>query len=192
MGFFTALFRRLKPGRPTTTIRYSERDIQIIGDIARRNVEIVNESLRIALDSNNPDTKLSRLGVAKQKLAETKQLAAEYPFVRLTSLTEIEIDIAAIEAQFAAAGYRALAEGNMRGESLEKEGRHDEAVAAYERLLQLGADTPFTYRRLAILYRKSKSRDNEIRILRAAVKNIPATNAAHHAWFLERLQKLQR
>lgn len=75
----------------------------------------------------------------------------------------------------------------MSGQSLEKEGRIDEAIVEYERLLDVGVDTPFTYRRLVIIYSKRNEREEELRVLRAAIKNVPAQNSKHYQWFADRL-----
>ena len=51
---------------------------------------------------------------------------------------------------------------------------------------------PFTYRRLAILYRRLKSSDDEIRVLKAALKNLPKSNRKHRDWFKSRLLKIEK
>ena len=55
------------------------------------------------------------------------------------------------------------------GKRLEKEGRILEAKALYEANISEGFEGSFPYRRLAILYRKGKSIDEEIRVLDKAV-----------------------
>jgi hypothetical protein len=67
-----------------------------------------------------------------------------------------------------------------------------DAIAIYEKLVAKMVDTPFTYRRLAILYRKLKSIDDEIRVLRAALRNIPRSNRNHRDWFKSRLLKIEK
>jgi tetratricopeptide (TPR) repeat protein len=162
---------------------------QAIVDSAQRLVEIINESLKIANESKNADTKVSRLDVAKKRLDELKKLSKEYPLIKLTQLPEVEQSIAGLEREFLQAQYREAAEGNMRGQALEKDGNIDGAILEYERLLQEGVDTPYTYRRLAIIYSKRKETDEEMRVLRAAISNIPVENSAHYKWFAERLAK---
>jgi len=81
------------------------------------------------------------------------------------------------------------ADGNMRGQALEKEGKVEQALLEYEKLLEQEVDTPFTYRRLAILHSKRKDRENELRGLRAALKNVPVENSKYYQWFAERLAK---
>ena len=51
-----------------------------------------------------------------------------------------------------------------RGRALEEAGRIDEAIALYEYGVAGGTDTPFTYTRLRILYRKLKRPDDVERI----------------------------
>lgn len=162
---------------------------QAISDSAQRLVDIINESLKIANESKNADTKISRLDVAKKRLEELKKLSNEYPFIKLTQLSQVEQSIAGLEREFLQSQYREAAEGNMRGQALEKDGNIDDAILEYERLLQEGVDTPYTYRRLAIIYSKRKEPEEEMRVLRAAIRNVPVENSAHYQWFAERLAK---
>ena len=83
-----------------------------------------------------------------------------------------------------------FANGNMQGQKLEKEGKTDLAIEEYEKLIKLKADTPFTYRRLATIYKKRKQSDNERRVVEAALVNVPKSNNVHYPWFVNRLKKL--
>lgn len=58
---------------------------------------------------------------------------------------------------------------NLMGKRLEKEGRVLEAKALYEANISENFEGSIPYRRLAILYRKRKSIDEEIRVLEKAV-----------------------
>ena len=177
MGFFSNFFKN-KPSDG-----YSSNDIDVVTSSAQRLVEIINESLTIANESNNPETKISRLEVAKNKLSEIKELSKQYSFLNLTSLEEVESSIAELENEFLIAGYEEIASGNIAAEALEKEGKIEEAIIEYEKLASRKVDTPFTYRRLAILYRKGKKENDEIRIVQEALNNIPKYNAKHYSWF---------
>ena len=55
---------------------------------------------------------------------------------------------------------------NIEGRALEKAGRIDEAITLYESGVARGTDTPATYTRLRILYRKLKRFDDVERIKR--------------------------
>ncbi len=59
---------------------------------------------------------------------------------------------------------------NIEGRALEKAGRIDEAIARYEDGVAGGTDTPFTYTRLRILYRKLRRPDDVERIRRLMMK----------------------
>ena len=59
---------------------------------------------------------------------------------------------------------------NVEGRALEKAGRIDEALRLYEQGLAAGTDTPATYTRLRILYRKLKRPEDVDRIRRLMVK----------------------
>ena len=157
--------------------------------MATRLTDLINEAVKTAQNSHDPDTRISRLSVAKSKLAELQRLAREHPFIHLEQLHESKALIAKLESEFTASNLREIADGNLRGKELEGEGKVEEAVAIYERLLAKGIDTPFTYRRLAIIYSKQKRRKEELRVLRTAVENVPIENSKHYKWFAERLAK---
>ena len=52
---------------------------------------------------------------------------------------------------------------NLEGRDLEREGRDEEAAAMYEVGVAARTDTPATYERLAIVYRKLQKPDDGIR-----------------------------
>lgn len=187
-------WKRKSKGRKRTSVNRARsakimESRQVIIDSAQRLAEIINESLTIANESKNAATKISRLDVAKQKLVDLKKLAKEYPFIKLDQLSDVEESISNLELEFLQKSYREAANGNVRGQELEKEGNIKEAILEYERLLREEVDTPFTYRRLAIIYSKRKEREEELRVLRAAIKNVPIENSKHYQWFSERLAK---
>ena len=186
MGFFSNLFK----SKPSNS--YSSNDIDVVTSSAQRLMEVINESLTIANESSNPETKISRLNVAKNKLSEIKKLSEQYSFLTLTSLNEVESSIAQLENEFTLAGYEEIASGNISGEALEKEGKIEEAITEYEKLVDRKVDTPFTYRRLAILYRKEKKAQDEVRIIQSALNNISKENSKHYNWFKDRLVKINK
>jgi hypothetical protein len=59
---------------------------------------------------------------------------------------------------------------NIEGRALERAGRIDDAVALYEYGVGHGTDTPATYRRLRILYRKQKRTEDVERIKRLMIE----------------------
>jgi len=186
MGFLSNLFK----GK--SSISYSSKDIDAVTIIAERIVQVINESLTIANESDNIETKLSRLEVAKSKLLELKKLSEQYSFLSITSLDEGEASIRELENEFLKAGYQEIANGNIAADALEKEGKIEEAIIEYEKLVEMKVETPFTYRRLSILYRKDKQEKDEIRIINEALNNIPKWNSKHYGWFKNRLQKIKK
>lgn len=70
-------------------------------------VEQINESVKLANSSENPSTKVSRLEVARAKLAELEKLAARHPFMSITNLAGIHRTIQALEREFTEAGRNA-------------------------------------------------------------------------------------
>ena len=59
---------------------------------------------------------------------------------------------------------------NVEGRALEKAGRIDEALRLYEQGVAAGTDTPATFTRLRILYRKLKRPEDVERIKRLMVE----------------------
>jgi len=187
MGFLSRLFKGEKADR--SILSSDAQYVEVTTACASRLIEIINESIHLANDSKNVDTKVSRLDVAKMKLEELKELVSQNSFLHLERLEQFEACVKELELEFNVAGYREIAQGNYQGELLEKEGKIDEAIVTYENLLEAGVDTPFTYRRLAILYKKQKKNGDELRVLKAALKNVPSSNNKHYEWFAERLSK---
>lgn len=61
-------------------------------------------------------------------------------------------------------------ENNEKGQKLEREGDIDGAIKAYRENTDLRADTPFSYERLYILYRKRKDYESEIEVINLAIE----------------------
>ncbi|WP_413538709.1 tetratricopeptide repeat protein [Enterococcus malodoratus] len=60
-------------------------------------------------------------------------------------------------------------ENNLKGIELEKNGKIDEAIKLYENNVKNSFDGNHPYDRLAIIYRKRKDYNNEIRVLQSAI-----------------------
>lgn len=58
---------------------------------------------------------------------------------------------------------------NLRGIEYEKKGNIEEAIKVYEESIAMRSNGRHSYDRLAILYRKNKDKENEIRVLKVAV-----------------------
>lgn len=170
----------------SSTATHSDKDIQAIARCAARMVDVVNESKDLAKSSENPATRISRLQVARDNLARLKKMIAEYGFLKLPALPEVEQELDEIALSLEQGGYREAAEGNERAQNLEKAGDVDGAIEVYERLVARAVDTPFCYRRLAIIYRKKRMLDDELRVLKKAIECVPVKNERHHAWFEDR------
>ncbi len=56
---------------------------------------------------------------------------------------------------------------NLVGHALEQQGRIEEAIAVYEGGIAANTDTPLTYKRLRVLYRRLKRTDDVNRIQEA-------------------------
>lgn len=79
---------------------------------------------------------------------------------------------------------------NAKGSELEKAGNISKAIEIYELGLQNKSDTPHTYKRLAILYRKNNDVENELRVIDCAIDNLKTVSSRHIKWFKERRSKL--
>lgn len=63
-----------------------------------------------------------------------------------------------------------IVERNLKGQQLEKQGDVHSAIQLYEQNIAEEVDTPHPYNRLAIIYRKQKRFDDEIRVLEKAIQ----------------------
>lgn len=185
MSFWGNLF-----GKKNSTA-VDQSTLKQVTTLCQRYIDIINESLKIANDSNVVETKLSRLGVAKDNLLKLKEYSSAYSFITIEKLSDVEAAIGNLEMQFLVLNYKNIADGNEAGKALEAEGKIEDAINQYEALAAENVDTPFTYRRLCILYKKLKKGEDELRVLNLAIQNIPSSNAAHLAWFADRKAKLK-
>lgn len=84
-----------QPQRPTL----SQSDKQIIEESARSMVRVVNESLVIANESKNYETRVSRIRVAKDALSKLEELSRLHPAIALTSLDAVKHSIEEVERE---------------------------------------------------------------------------------------------
>lgn len=100
-------------------VEFTSRDIETIGRCAQSLVDIINESKELALTSNNPETKISRLQLAQDKLKELKKMARQYPFLKLFELDEVEMELSEISFKIQQSGYVAIKNTNDAGQRAE-------------------------------------------------------------------------
>src|SRR5690606_15773642 len=67
---------------------------------ARRLVDLVNESLRIAAESSDPETRLGRLDFAEGKLEELLELTDRNPKISLQRLDQVRSDMARLREAY--------------------------------------------------------------------------------------------
>lgn len=65
--------------------------------MAQRIVDVVNESIQIANDSTNIETRRSRVLVAREKIQQLEELAEQYPFLKITRVADIERNLTIID-----------------------------------------------------------------------------------------------
>ncbi|MDV6347501.1 hypothetical protein R2083_08230 [Nitrosomonas sp. Is35] len=92
---------------------YSESDIQRIGLHLKRLIDIINESIDIARKSTNAETKLSRLGVANDKLREIHDYLGRYPSISLSHLEKLQSRINELHEEFNLSGINSIASGQV-------------------------------------------------------------------------------
>ena len=83
----------------------SDRDTQILTSSAQQLVSLINESLQLSNNSRNPETKVSRLDFAKDKLEELQAMVAKYQFLKITSLDAVQRSIDELEHEYKKAGH---------------------------------------------------------------------------------------
>jgi len=193
MGFFDDVKLTLLLARRYGD-RMSEKSLQLpsVKQTADELVGGISTTLIEASQSNDIGARKLHLASTRAEIRELKRLAPRCRALRRADLEEVELQIRQIEKETEILEQQAIAKRIKDGQDLEKRGLIREAIAAYEKLTAKMVDTPFTYRRLAILYRKLKSSDDEIRVLRAALRNIPKSNRKHYDWFKARLFKIER
>jgi len=193
MGFFDDVKLTLLLARKYGD-RMSEKSLQLpsVKQTANELVGGINTTLVRASKTTDIGTRKLHVASTRAEIRELKRLAPKCRVLQHADLGEVELQIRQIEKQTEILEQQAMAKRIQDGQDLEKRGLIKEAIAAYEKLVSKMVDTPFTYRRLAILYRKLKSFDDEIRVLREALGNIPKSNRKHHDWFKARLLKIER
>lgn len=76
---------------------------------------------------------------------------------------------------------------NNRGTEYEKSGKIKQAISTYEKNIEIGYPAHHSYKRLMILYRKSKDYDNEERVIERAIEVF-----GEYPEYVERLEKLHK
>jgi tetratricopeptide (TPR) repeat protein len=193
MGFFDDVKLTLLLTRKYED-RMSEKSLQLpsVKQTADKLVGEIVTTLGAASEFTDIGTRKLHVASTRAEFLELKRLAGRCRVLQHAGLEELELQILQIEKETKILEQQAIAKRNQDGQDLEKRGLIKEAIAAYEKLVAKRVDTPFTYRRLAILHRKLKSFDDEIRVLQEALRNIPKSNGKHHDWFKARLLKIEK
>jgi hypothetical protein len=72
-------------------------------------------------------------------------------------------------------------ERNLKAKEFEDSGNLESAIEQYEQNVSLGSFAPFPYNRLAIIYKKRRDLDNEIRVLKLLL-SIQEKEAKKYKW----------
>lgn len=81
-------------------------------------------------------------------------------------------------------------ENNLNGRDLEENGKIDEAIKCYEENILLGADTPYTYDRLAAIYHYRKEFIKERDILEIYVKLLDKDSRVTESFKIDYVERL--
>lgn len=117
MNWLRRLFRRdaSPTAAPSGDSQHAEEsfDLGFIKEQALNMMNQVNESVQIAHNSKNPETKVSRLEFAKSRLTELQLLTVKHPFLSITNLDGMLGTFAQLEDEFSKAGYYALTDPSL-------------------------------------------------------------------------------
>lgn len=76
---------------------------------------------------------------------------------------------------------------NNKGIEYEKSGKLKQAISTYEKNIEIGFPAHHSYKRLMVLYRKSKDYENEERVIERALEVF-----GEYPEYIERLEKLHK
>ena len=77
-------------------------------------MELINESIQISNNSTNPETKVSRLELARAKLDSLELLSVQHPFIKLQRLDGVRKTIADLAKEYSEARYYAKTDSSCR------------------------------------------------------------------------------
>lgn len=89
--------------------------------------------------------------------------------------------------------FNIFSTNNKKGEQFENQGNIEEAIKCYKENVNLNADTPFTYDRLASIYHNKNEFEKERDVLKLAVErcDIPNVNDKYKSEFKSRLENVE-
>lgn len=120
-------------------------------------------SNKIRLNTRFDIMKIIRKGVLLMFFWNQKK-DANKSFVKKNRPTED-----AIQSKISEKAFSKMVDNNLKGKRLEQAGKIEEAKKLYEKNISMNFEGNFPYDRLAVLYRKEKDYDNEIRVLNHAI-----------------------
>jgi len=121
----------------------------------------VNESLQLANNSTNPETKVSRLEFARSKLTDLELFAQRHPFIKLQRLEGVQRTIAQLAEEFSEAGYYAQTDVSEYTES--NDHNRQRLSRSDEQAILMGIQSQFKVINESIeIARKSKNLDTKI------------------------------
>lgn len=185
---------------------------------AHRLAELVNESLALAADSIDPETRLSRLDFAEGRLNEVVELAERHPQIKIEREDEVRADIERLREVYSARalfttdellrGEGALAEVN--GQPTHTLARKKDDLEVMKACMRAEVENywrqpqgnrlcaaPFFFERVAVLQRKAKNYEAEIaaceewlKIVGDYEKQVSATGVGAKVWAGARSNKI--
>jgi tetratricopeptide (TPR) repeat protein len=136
-----------------------------VTDVNRR-AQIIQESMSIMDRTTNSETKTSRCNV----LLDNAKALVKYEKIGIPTISPLPSElIRKYSWELQNSQWHIQAVRNIKGKELEKSGRINEAIELYEKNIAEEFDGNRPYDRLAIIYRKRKQYDEEIRVLEKAI-----------------------
>lgn len=161
----------LKYDYPAWSAHFKLMDIYRERKDYKNELRVIKKSIDIihADNKKNPDKAQYPIFPLLERLSEVEDLM---PAVSITFSSEsIEEKLSVLREKNRREGdiMSKVADLNNKGIALEKEGRINEAIEAYEENISLKNPARHSYERLMILYRRRKEYDNELRVINVAL-----------------------
>jgi len=173
-GSFKGLF-----GRKTRMLGFVPAEIARV--IAEENLSAVIQPRLRNLYSGDHDFAIVQFDLLgpKNRHKEVKQRAAQKEVESATKNGELDIP-------------RSNVDKNLLGMSCEKAGKLDHAILCYEACIRNSFDGNHPYDRLLAIYRKQKDYENELRVVRKAIKVFEKVSGAGRSDGHRKLEKYQK
>jgi tetratricopeptide (TPR) repeat protein len=151
-----------------------------------------NDFIKILVTKQDADTIQKQWNLLNQTMSNVQVTREEITMDSLLNNTKDE-DRMPHNYHYSDAQFNKATTRNLQGISFEQQGRIDEAIDLYEQNVSLKFDGSHPYTRLAIIYRRRKQYDDEIRVIEKAISVFDKQNAPKDLeYFSKRLLKAKK